>query len=80
MKPKKLVKRLSLSKTTIANLEGNEQNAVRGGYWATAINTGCGTWHPICFTKPHWTCDFTEELPRCPFPVTDEICETIEIC
>lgn len=56
MKPKKPGRKLALSKTTVANLEAKEQNAAKGGYLETEINTGCGTWHPICYTMPESDC------------------------
>jgi len=59
MKPKKPGRKLALSKTTVANLEAKEQKAAKGGYLETAIDTGCGTWHPICYTMPEFECDHT---------------------
>lgn len=58
MKPKKLAKRLSLSKTTVAHLGSNEQRNVKGGYYATAYFGGCYTWHPNCPSKPY-DCPYT---------------------
>ncbi len=75
MKTKKLVKRLSLGKTTIANLGDKEQREVKGGYWATAINTGCGTWHPACPSMPVWRCPYTDI--KCTNAITEAICECI---
>lgn len=56
MKTKKLNKKLTLSKATIANLEQNEQSAVRAGYHDTEFHTGCFTWHPVCETRPDTMC------------------------
>ena len=56
MNTKKPGKKLTISKTTIANLEHNELSAVRGGCWPTAINTNCASWHPICITQPAIYC------------------------
>lgn len=78
MKPKKLVKRLSLGKSTIANLGDTEKLAVKAGYWATEIYGDCTSWHPICFSKPEWKCPYTP-LPICP-PLTRDGCELTEVC
>jgi natural product precursor len=73
MKTKKLGKKLSLSKATIANLEHNELKSVKGGYYATKLWGGCTTWHPICFTEPAYRCQ-----PE--FSVFRPCYETVEIC
>jgi hypothetical protein len=44
MKSKKLSKKLSLSKITIASLNGNEMNGVAGGITEVA----CDTWRTDC--------------------------------
>lgn len=74
MKSKKLGKKLTLSKTTVANLEAKDQNAVKGGYWATEINTGCGSWHPACPTMPEWECPWASEFPFCTGRISDCVC------
>lgn len=58
MKTKKITTKLTLNKTTISVLEQNQQTAVRGGYYWTAMfgGTECRTWHPICWTKPIYQC------------------------
>lgn len=63
MKTKKMVKKIILSKTTIANLEHSEQAAVKGGYWKTELFGGCTSWHPVCFTMPAYKCN--TELSIC---------------
>jgi hypothetical protein len=69
MKSKKLTKKLMLRKSTVAVLDHLQQIAVKGGYWETAMFTGCYTWHPEagCFTQPAYRC-FTilEETDICP--------------
>ena len=65
MKPRKLGKKLALSKTTIVNLEQKEQGAVKGGYWHTECNEGCRTWHPVCFTMPYDCSIILETLNTC---------------
>lgn len=71
MKPRKLGKKLALGKTTIVNLEQKDQNAVKGGYWATEFYGDCTSWHPVCYTRPETPCS---ELYRCPLPLSDEVC------
>ena len=58
MKAKKLGKKLTLSKTTIANLDQQEQRTAKAGYVATkiAIFGGCDSWMPLCYTKPVAQC------------------------
>lgn len=58
MKPKKLKKRLSLNKRTIATLRDYEKKFVKGGEPAT-IDTDCGT----CVTECG-TCDTCDD-PTC---------------
>lgn len=65
MKPKKLNKKLSINRITIANLSGGEQEEIRGGYLITEC-TACETWcnAHTCFTRPQvcgFTPDFTEK-------------------
>ena len=72
MKTKKLNKKLTLSKITVAHLGNNEKSAVKGGYWATELHTGCTSWHPVCFTKPVWECNTQLSVCKC-IPPT-EIC------
>jgi hypothetical protein len=74
MKPRKPGKKLGLSKTTVMNLGKQDQQAAKGGYWETAINTGCGSWHPICVTEPVNGCPVTIGGEICPF--SEGFCET----
>jgi len=54
MKPKKLGKRLLLSKTTIADLGGKNMNEIKGGVTETqSPGTYCGTQQTYC---PEQTC------------------------
>jgi hypothetical protein len=71
MRSKRLNKKLTLGKTTVANLGHHEQSAVRGGYWATEIAGGCKTWHPNCFTLPEFACN--TDISVCLCPVTEDI-------
>ncbi len=57
MKSKRLNKKLTLAKTTVAHLGHGEQGAVKGGYYYTEIWGGCNTWHPNCFTRPELACN-----------------------
>lgn len=70
MKPKKLNKKLSINRITIANLSGGEQEKIRGGYWVTECGTTCATWCAgrNCFTRPQ-VCGYTPEFTQksCPF-------------
>lgn len=65
MKPKKMSKRLTLSKTTIINLDQKEQNAVKGGIPETEIRGGCTSWHPICVTQPAIICQTQLSVCKC---------------
>jgi hypothetical protein len=71
MKTKKFSKKLTLSKTTITNLDHKEQSHLRGGYWPTELwgpYVNCNTWHPHCETKPIELCFLTDgcsEEVRC---------------
>ena len=49
-------KKLSIKKITVANLNFNEQKAVKAGYLPTNFWGGCYTWYPVCYTKPDYTC------------------------
>lgn len=52
MKSKKLTKKLTLNKSTVARLDHAQQGAVKGGYLATEFYGGCNTWHPVCYSVP----------------------------
>ena len=78
MKTKKRVKKLTLSKITIANLEQNVLSAVRGGFNETEPGGGCNTWHPICATKPVFLCH--TQISFCICEATIENCEITLIC
>jgi hypothetical protein len=78
MKTKKRVKKLTLSKITIANLEQNVLSAVRGGFYETKPRGGCNTWNPICATEPAFLCH--TQLSFCICEETIEDCETKLIC
>jgi len=56
MKTKKITKKLSLNKSTVSTLDQAYQQAVKAGYYATALWTGCRTWHPECKTMPKYNC------------------------
>lgn len=59
MKTKKVNKKLSLNKTTIAALDNQEQQGAKGGYLPTVLWGGCYTWHPICPTRYESVCPCT---------------------
>ena len=60
MKTKKLTKKLTLSKATIAMLDNKEKGNVKGGYLNTNFLDDCYTWDPVCPTLPQQTCRFQE--------------------
>lgn len=57
MKIKKLNKKLSLNKATVADLEVKDMNSVKGGYQSVE-HSACPTCETICFPKciPTLTC------------------------
>lgn len=61
MKPKKLIKKLVLNKTTVSNLEVHEEGAIRGGYLNTNLEATCYTWCGACLTKASCvaTCNYS---------------------
>jgi hypothetical protein len=77
MKTKKLGKKLAFSKITVANLEQNMLNAVRGGYHETEPMGGCNTWPPACPTKPAFLCQSQLSFCIC---VATEDCEPTFKC
>ena len=44
MKPKKFNKVLTLNKTTISDLNVDQMNEAKGGYWYTRVANTCYTW------------------------------------
>ena len=58
MKRHKLNRKLSLQKTTIANLNVGELKVIKGGYLPTEFYGNCYTWfpHAACYTKPDYDC------------------------
>jgi hypothetical protein len=66
MKSKRLNKKLTLGKITVANLGHGEQGAVKGGYWKTEIMGGCTSWHPVCPTLPEAKCNTDISVCLCP--------------
>ena len=70
MKSKKFDKRLSLGKSTIANLGDIEQRRVKGGV-CTELRTGCNTYPVQCYTYPEWNCP---SEPSCPVCVETDAC------
>lgn len=44
MKTKKFNKVLTLNKTTISDLNSDQMNAAKGGYWYTGFDYTCYTW------------------------------------
>jgi len=64
MKTKKLNKTLSLSKRTIANLNGNEMKDAKGGVWTNSLV---------------WCTDNCTLLESCPETCIDK-CDTYSVC
>lgn len=70
MKPKKLANKLTLSKTTVSNLDNGDMNGVKGGFTddcslpASNCKTNC---EPICRTQEITVCycPYTEDSPHC---------------
>ncbi|HLP46466.1 MAG TPA: class I lanthipeptide [Candidatus Deferrimicrobium sp.] len=44
MKSKKFNKVLTLNKSTISNLDSDQMDAAKGGYWYTRFDYTCYTW------------------------------------
>lgn len=55
MKQKQFNKKLVLNKNTVANLELNEMEAIKGGIYYTALEWTCNTWCG-CTTQYFWLC------------------------
>ncbi len=67
MKPKTINKKLRLGKTSVANLAVDEQQKVKGGYFATNCFQTCYTWCGGCATR-FQVCGYSEEFtdkPSC---------------
>jgi len=50
MKPKKITKKLTFSKSTIADLNSKELNTIRGGATTVGVCISCRTCDPSCNT------------------------------
>lgn len=70
MKPKKIDRRLSLKKETIANVHGSEMNYLKGGCGKTVVNSGCYSDYTClaqtCPTNCGLTCEGTFPDCQCP--------------
>jgi hypothetical protein len=76
MKTKKLTRKLTLKKSTIADLAIQEKNDVKGGYLNTNLEATCYTWCGVCLTRAscvptcYYSCYCDTELHytclRCP--------------
>ncbi|MCU0286761.1 MAG: class I lanthipeptide [Acidobacteria bacterium] len=55
MKTKKFSQKLTLNKSTIANLEKEEQTAIKAGYLNTNLEATCYTWCGACYTRQSCT-------------------------
>lgn len=76
MKSKTLKKRLTLNKTTVADLNSNEMDSARGGtITLTIIGTLCTI---TCGTCPTLTCDSNGPLFCDPDPQSEYICSELQ--
>ena len=62
MKTKKLSKKLTLNKNTIANLINTDMQKVHGGAGVTIGPTDCCTIHPECPNTIDFPCDTLDVL------------------
>ncbi len=65
MKPRKLNKKLYLSKKTIADLDYREQEKIKGGYFNTNCDQTCYTWCGACQSRPQ-VCGYTPDFTNGP--------------